>query len=290
MLAGLCAWTGLASARAQGIADMFAAGPNVSLEGAVPVSADDGGSVGYGRVSVGSPFWWQPKGEWRAFAGFDYDLTRVEWKGGEGRSLTGHAIALPLDVLWLPGAVEGRGLDEQKWFGWMRVSPSLYSDLSQVSGSDVGLSAIMAVGWRPVREWVWVGGAYFSRELGEPRLLPAVGFVWTPNEAWTLALLPPRAALTWKPSEAWRLALVVQPAGGNWAVEETGEGRGYYGLSVFTGTVDVERRFGKNLRAFGSIGAAFAGEVRTEDTDRNEVDSTRFGPAPFVRVGMKLAF
>ena len=42
--------------------------------------------------------------------------------------------------------------------------------------------------------------------------------MWTPNDEWTLSLIPPRLRIAYAPNRDWRIAAEAFPDGGRWSI------------------------------------------------------------------------
>lgn len=179
---------------------------------------------------------------WRVTAGVNYKVSGLEVTGGGfpggDANFDLHRLEVPVD-LWLGG--------EGKWKFWLRVSPGVASDFEEIEGGDFSYStlALASYQWTPTVS-VAVGG-YYSNDLGESRLLPAIGFVWEPNRNWSVALTAPRVQVAYAPNGDWLFALRAFPSGGGWRVDGAGKNAGqrvdlnYSSVRVGLG---VERRIG----------------------------------------------
>lgn len=125
-------------------------------------------------------------------------------------------LALPLSPL--------RDNGPPVWLATLAASPGWYSD---GNGADDAVRVPIRgmVIWNRSPEWSWVLGAVFL-DRDDVAVLPAVGFVWTPNDVFKLdALMPrPKAALRVQRTatvERW-LTLSGEFGGGQWAIVRDG--------------------------------------------------------------------
>jgi len=142
----------------------------------------------------------------RLTVGLRYRWTRLEFEGVSpfrNQALDLHRVQIPLNY-W-------RSLGEQ-WKLWAGVEPGFFTDFEAISDEDLAVTAlaVVAYDWRP--DWSVSFGAYYSRDLGEDRVLPVLGLIWRPNPHWNLAATFPRFRIAYAPSEDWILDLTVRPA------------------------------------------------------------------------------
>jgi hypothetical protein len=91
-----------------------------------------------------------------------------------------------------------------RWKMWVRLQPGWYSDFGTVNSDDFILTslALLSHQWTDTTRVAF--GGYYSRDLGEERLLPAVGFIFEPDAHWSLALTFPRVELAYAPRSPQR--------------------------------------------------------------------------------------
>lgn len=84
---------------------------------------------------------------------------------------------------------------------WVRLQPGWYSDFGTVNSDDFILTslALLSCQWTDTTRVAF--GGYYSRDLGEERLLPALGFIFEPDAHWSLALTFPRVELAYAPNK-----------------------------------------------------------------------------------------
>ena len=265
--------------------DTFLPGTSPDLQFRFHLPADLGNDqVTIASVRAGSPYFYRKCDPWRFAAGFSYKLTRIDTGHADVRSLTGHNIDLPLDLFWSPGGIEATG-----WSAWFRVSPGLSSDLKSVGWDDVSGTIVATGGYRFSREFALLFGAYFSRDIGRPVILPALGFIWKPADAWSIALLPPRFVVSWKPADKWSLKWVTEPEGGSWHARDGGDDRTYE-LRLFNSRAEVQREIGSHAALYVGAGLSFGGRLRVLDDAGDRHFSENIRPAPLINAGLKIAF
>lgn len=106
----------------------------------------------------------------------------------------------------------------RKWKMWVRLQPGWYTDFETVNSDDFILTslALLSYQWSDTTKVAF--GAYYSRDLGEERVLPAVGFIYEPDPHWSLALTFPRAEAVYAPNEDWLITGRALLNGAGWNI------------------------------------------------------------------------
>jgi hypothetical protein len=270
------------SGRAQDVADAIPGlRPELAFRFTLPADLKEG-SISTSEGTLRSPVFKKDFGAWRYVSGVSYQITSLQVSGADVRGFTGHAISLPQDLFWLPN---GRN---PGWFGWLRVAPGVASDLHSVGARDLSLATLAALGYRTGPHWTFMAGAYFSRDVGAPRTLPAIGLIWSPCSQWTVALVPPRFLVKWRPDDQWAFKFLVQPDGGSWH-ESTQQGR-IYELRQFSAGLEAERKISAHAAVFAGVGYSFGGKLEVREDGGDGLYSSDIRPGPQVSTGLKISF
>ena len=134
----------------------------------------------------------------RLTAGVRYRFNRFDFEGAPpplaDRNFDLHRVDVPFN-LW-------RDFD-RRWKMWVRLQPGWYSDFGTVTSDDFILTSLALLSYQWTDRTRVAFGAYYSRDLGEERVLPAVGLIFEPDPHWSLALTFPRVELSYAPDEDW---------------------------------------------------------------------------------------
>ncbi len=181
----------------------------------------------------------------------------------------------------------------ERWKFWVSADPGLFTDFKEISGDDLAVSAlaVAAYEWRP--QWSLSLGVYYSRDLGEDKILPVCGFIWRPNPHWNISATFPRFRVAYAPDERWNFDLSLRPGGSGWNVR-TADGRDlnleYESWRVALG---VERLISKDsfgkLYGFAEIGCGFAQQINLKDGG-NEISSNDLAEMVTLSFGVRLRF
>lgn len=155
---------------------------------------------------------------------------------------------------------------DQRWKMWIRLQPGWYSDFETMTSDDFILTslALLSYQWNDTTKVAF--GAYYSRDLGEERILPAVGFIFEPDPHWSIALTFPRAELVYAPTEDWLFTGRALLNGAGWNITNpTGAGPdvdlNYRAIQVGLG---IDRRISGPWWAYLNGGMQVGQEIEIE--------------------------
>lgn len=178
----------------------------------------------------------------RLTAGVGYRRNQLDFSGAPfpfgTRSLALDRLDIPFNV-WKDF--------NDRWKMWVRVQPGWYSDFGTVTSDDFILTSLALLSYQLNEKTRVAFGAYYSRDLGEERVLPAIGFIFEPDPHWSLALTFPRAELSYAPNEDLLFTARALLSGAGWNVRDPGgSGR------------DVDLNY-RSIRVGGGVDARLSG-------------------------------
>lgn len=264
--------------------------PNYAVGGAYYIWSDDAdfsdlpGSVQqqeagfYANVPI-----FQTEG-FRATAGVSYRWNQLEFNSEAfpfaGESLDLHRVDVPFNV-WAD-------LND-RWKLWLRAQPGVYSDFDDISGDDFILTslALLSYQWNDALRVAF--GGFYSRDLGEERVLPAVGIIYEPNPHWYLALTFPRVEVAWAPNEDWLVAGRATLSGAGWNVANPAGGEDLdLNYRIIRTGIGVDRRLSGPWWAYIDAGVQVGQEI---EIDGGGLDITEeLDASAYATVGVKLRF
>lgn len=227
-----------------------------SFEPETDLAAGGGFSFWDSRVSA-PVFGKRLSDDWLIAARLRYRFSEIDWTEQalfDNSSL--HRIDFGLNLIYKPA--------DSPWVGFLSAGPSLATDGSEIDGDDLFYVALIGVGYRFNEKFSLLGGAYFSQDFGEPRLIPAPGFIWTPNSQWAISLIPPRLRIAYAPNKDWRLAVEAFPDGGRWSVSTLDGGEAFLDRSGARAGFRLERRCFDKAWLFLGVGAVFSRDLTLE--------------------------
>lgn len=245
---------------------------------------DAAGSFAYWDVTLSSPIYGRRLGrDWIFGARLRYRFSELDWTEQalfDNDSL--HRIDLSLTLVYKP--------ENSPWSGFLSAGPGLSGDGSNINGDDVLYVAIAGIGYKFSDRFTLLAGAYFSQDFGEPRLIPAPGFMWQISKKWTASLIPPRLRIAYAPTEDWRIIAEAFPNGGRWSVTTlTGE-EAYLDRSGARAGLRIERRVIGNAWFQLSGGLVFARDLVLESDAGKVLFESDADPSPYVSAGFLWRF
>lgn len=197
----------------------------------------------------------------RFTAGVKYRYDRLEFSSAPiplgDSDFDLHRVDVPFN-LW--------GDLSDRWKLWVRLSPGWYTDFNSVGSDDFILTSLALLSYRWTDSTKIAFGAYYSRDLGEKRFLPAAGLIFEPNPQWSFALTFPRAELAYAPTRDWLLTAGALLNGAGWNISDPAGGAGdvdlnYKAIRVGMG---IDRRLSGPWWAYLDGGAQFGQEIEID--------------------------
>lgn len=196
--------------------------------------------------------------DFRLTAGAQYRFNRLDFSGAPAPlgnlGLDLHRVDIPFNF-WKDFG--------PRWKLWARLQPGWYSDFGSVGSEDFILTSLVLASyqWNEITRIAF--GAFYSRDLGEERVLPALGFIIEPDPHWSLALTFPRVELAYAPSEDWLFTARALLSGAGWNIVDPVGGAfdvdlNYRSIRVGLG---AEHRVSGPWWAFAEAGAQLGQEL-----------------------------
>ncbi len=225
------------------------------------------------------------KDNFRLTAGMQYRWNRLRFSGAPGplgsKTFDLHRIDIPFNV-WADL--------NNRWKLWVRLQPGWYSDFGTVDSDDFILTslALLSYQWSDTVKVAF--GAYYSKDLGDARLLPAIGFIFEPNPQWSVALTFPRAEVAYAPNKDWLFTGRALLSGSGWNITDPAGGSrdvdlDYQAVKVGVG---VDRRISGAWWAYLDMGAQFGQEITIEGAPYQFTQD--LDTSIYTTVGVKLRF
>lgn len=221
----------------------------------------------------------------RFTAGAQYRWNRFDFSGAPGplgsSTFDLDRVDLPLN-LWKDF--------NSRWKMWVRLQPGWYSDFGTVNSDDFILTSLALLSYKWTDTTRVAFGGYYSRDLGEERLLPALGFIFEPDAHWSLALTFPRVELAYAPNKDVLFAARGLLSGAGWNIADPAGGAADVDLnykSIRVG-VGVDRRITGPWWAYLDAGMQLAQEIEITGAPyrfQEDLDNSAY-----VTGGVKLRF
>lgn len=181
-----------------------------------------------------------------------------------------------------------------RWKAWGRVAPGLFTDFENLDDDAFAITVLALGSYQFNPTFSAAAGVYYSRDLGEDRLLPALGLIWKPDPRWNIGLTFPRASVAYAPTDEWLLSVYAAPGGSGWSVtdEATGQNR-RLDYQSWRAAIGAEYQFTKvgpaKLWAFIAGGWQFGQELQLRDGDLTLLESD-LDSSQFISGGVRLRF
>jgi hypothetical protein len=147
--------------------------------------------------------------------GADYQYTRYEYMGIEGRNRDLHRLQIPVGFDYRNQAWELDGFLAPG----VSTSSNVMKDLFDAgSGDDIIVTARLEGTIYVGEHLSWLAGLAYDRALGEPAPYPVFGAFYRPKDGLWFRLAFPDPELRYSPSQRQRWVLRLFPAGHTWHV------------------------------------------------------------------------
>jgi len=178
----------------------------------------------------------------------------------------------------------------RKWKMWVRLQPGFYSDFETMTSDDFILTSLALLSYQLNETTKVAFGAFYSRDLGEERVLPAIGVIFEPNAHWSLAFTFPRIELAYAPADDWLFTGRAVLSGAGWNITDPAGGVEDVDLNYKSVRVGVgaEHNFAGPWWGYLDAGVQLAQEIEIEGANYNfqqDLDT-----AVFATGGVKVRF
>ena len=214
----------------------------------------------------------------------DYQYTRYEYEGIDGRNRDLHRLQVPVHF--------SRALKQWRFEGYVApgvsTSSNVFKDLfNRGSSDDLFVSARLE--WH--REFAarnWIVGLAYDRLFGEPTLYPVVGVELSPSPDLHLRLAFPDPALRYRFSDRITLLGRLFPAGHEWhVVSDDFTSEFDYHVEAFRAQTSLNVQAWRALSIDMALGYEFGREHRFTDDTGTRIES-RIDDQWFFALGFRL--
>lgn len=247
--------------------------------------SNGGGSVSQYEFGVDANAPIVMRDSFRLTAGVQYRFNNLEFTGAPlplgNQSFDLHRVDVPFNF-WKDF--------NRKWKMWIRLQPGWYSDFETMSSDDFILTSLALLSYQLNESTKVAFGAFYSRDLGEERVLPALGVIFEPNPHWSLALTFPRIELAYAPADNWLFTGRAVLSGAGWNITDPAGGTADVDLNYKSIRVGVgaEHNFAGPWWGYLDAGVQLGQEIEIEGpnyTFQQDLDT-----AAFVTGGAKVRF
>lgn len=177
-----------------------------------------------------------------------------------------------------------------RWKFWARLQPGWSSDFDTVTSDDFILTSLALLSYKWSETTKVAFGAYYSRDLGEERILPALGFIFEPTHQLSLALTFPRAQMVYAPGPDCLFTTQVLLNGAGWNITDPAGGPNDVDLNyrAIKAGLGIDRRLTGPFWWYLDGGLQFGQEIEIEG-GANPV-TLELEPSPYASSGVKVRF
>ncbi|KAB0664053.1 hypothetical protein F6V25_14700 [Oryzomonas japonica] len=237
-----------------------------------------GGDLTMGEVKAGFSRRFVVTPQLDLSAGMNYSLREIDAPDSARLPDALHLISLNLGAEYHVNKALTLGL---------RISPSVASDFTGFTGSDIRVPVAAHAGFQVSRSLFLLGGlAYTGMNRSYP-VLPVLGLVYTPTEQWTFALGFPRTGAIYRPDKDTELFAGGEFAGGEYQLHDPALGAKVITYRDYRAVAGAEIRICSFAKLGIAGGYAFARKFVFYDSNRADMN---LDGAPFGRAALKLAW
>jgi hypothetical protein len=221
----------------------------------------------------------------RLTAGVQYRHNLLDFSGAPfplgNNSFDLHRVDIPFNI-WKDFS--------RKWKMWVRLQPGVYSDFGAMGSDDFILTSLALLSYQLNEKTKVAFGAFYSRDLGDERVLPALGVIFEPNAHTSLALTFPRVELAYAPTEDWLFRANGMLSGAGWNITDPAGGAedvdlNYRSIRVSAG---AEHKIAGPWWAYVDAGVQLAQEIEIAGTNYSLQEDLEM--AAFTTGGVKVRF
>lgn len=181
-----------------------------------------------------------------------------------------------------------------RWKAWGRVEPGLFTDFKDVAEDAFAVTMLALASYQFTPEFSAAFGGYYSRDLGEDRVLPAVGLIWKPGPHWNVGLTFPRASVAYAPTSDWLFSVFVVPGGAGWSItDQATEANQRLNYQSWRAAVSAEYQFAEvgpaKLWGFLAGGIQFGQKLELKEGGTTLLE-TDLAAGQFITTGIRLRF
>ncbi len=181
-----------------------------------------------------------------------------------------------------------------RWKAWGRIEPGIFSDFKNLDGDAFTVTVLALASYQFTPKFSAAFGVYYSRDLGEDRVLPAIGLIWKPDPHWNIGITFPRASVAYAPNQEWLVTAYTAPGGAGWSVQDaTTQEQRRLNYRSWRAGLGVEHQFAETGPAkfwvFAAGGIQFGQELEWKDGDVTVLESD-LANGFFLSGGLRLRF
>lgn len=207
-----------------------------------------------------------------------YSTTMLDFDGTAGgfpiQDEDLHSIALSAFFI--------KGISNSKWFaaGWTRAE--MATDFQHINGDDFDFDIAGGLGYRFNERFTMGFGAVALSLNGDTRIIPGIGFDWTPYENVRVGLYGPNFVASYSPNDQWEFSVRGVPGGGDWNIRDNAGDSRTIDLTSYRIGLHAKRHITNELWLGAGVGMTVANEIELRDPSggnsfNRDLDGSLFG-------------
>lgn len=189
-----------------------------------------------------------------------------------------HQFELPLLFIYKDGT--------SPWSYNARLSPGIASDFESVDSDDFFCDVRLGAEYKFNDRFRLNFGAAYTRALGEPEVLPFIGFTYELNDQWQFALRGPTLEARYKMNDSWIVRFIGEPGGGYWNIDTPNSD--YLAIQTYRVGVSVEHKLTDDLWVTAGAGVTLANEVTYRNNSHDELFQEEYDGGGYFTIGLRL--
>ena len=158
-------------------------------------------------------------------------------------------------------------INNSKWFaaGWTRAE--MATDFQHINGDDFDSDIAGGLGYRFNDRFTLGFGAVALSLNGDTKIIPGIGFDWTPVDHVRVGLYGPNFLAIYSPNDQWEFSVRGEPGGGEWNIRDNvGDSRAI-DLTSYRIGLHAKRRISGDLWLGAGVGMTVANEIELRDPE-----------------------
>jgi hypothetical protein len=188
-----------------------------------------------------------------------------------------HMAELPLLFVYQP--------DGSAWSYNTRISPGISSDLESITSDDFFCDVRLGGNYKANDKLSINFGTAYTRMIGEPQLLPYLGFVYEMNDQWQFAVRGFTVEARCQLAESWIFRFIGEATGGYWNIDTPNSD--YLSMQSYRAGVTIEHELRDDLWLVAGAGVVTANEVTWQTSSDRTLRENDFDDGAYLTLGLR---
>ena len=202
---------------------------------------------------------------------------------------TSSAAALPQDLhsLFIEAGASYRISDRS--FASIKLYPGLYSDFKDLGADDLRVPSLLVGGYSFDYGLTVVGGFIYRYGYYASQLIPALGFIYQPDDHWRIDLIAPRPGVTYLASRQLQLFVAGDFASDEYEIKDRSFGAKAIRYNDYKAMAGVYYLPTPSVKISTFVGYAFERKFAFFNGTRLEPD-LRMDDVPFLKISLDVGW